>query len=53
MKRKKMDSGPIDYIVDDEVIPACCNTMSIELIEIEGILKHVCSNCDSMRPELD
>lgn len=48
-----MDSGSIDFIVDDEIIPACCNAMRIELIKINVILRHVCTNCESERHELD
>ena len=53
-----------DNIVDDDFIPVCCDNMSIEIVTaiIPGIiggkkeskvLQHICTNCGSMRPELD
>jgi len=42
-----------DNIVDDEVIPMCCDKPTIELVLVHEEYMHICTNCDSRRPELD
>ena len=42
-----------DNIVDDEVIPMCCDNQKIELVLVREEYMHMYISCGSMRPELD
>ena len=42
-----------DDIANDTFIPACCDNPTVELVLIREEYFHMCTNCESMRPELD
>ena len=48
-----IDNWVAEDVIDSNVIPDCCDNMNIEVVEVGGILKYMCTNCESMRPELD
>lgn len=40
-------------IVYSDFIPQCCDNPTVELVVMDNELVNMCTNCGSLRPELD